>query len=426
MHPSSSQQEPELRQEQTWKVRFFTIWTGQAISMVGSALVRFALIWWLTERTGSATVLAMATLVSLLPTIVLAPFAGALVDRWSRRWVMVIADGLIALFTLSLAYLYWLEIAQVWHVYVVLFLRSLGDTFQSPAMRASTSLMVPRDQLARVGGMNETLMGAVNIVSPPLGALLLEILSVQGTLAIDVVTAVMAIGPLLFLSIPQPETGSSPSGRGSVLRDTREGFRFVGRRRGLLFMLVVIAALRFFMMPSFSLLPLMVTRYFGGQASELAWINSAHGFGLVAGGAILSMWGGFRRRTMTALVGLVGAGIGSLAFGFVPADPFWLALVVIFLRMAMIPMIRGSVMAIFQSGVPPELQGRVFTLMASAVSVMAPLGLAIGGPLADAFGVRTLFIVAGAGCLVIALVWALTPTIMHLEEHAAQRVDHSP
>jgi DHA3 family macrolide efflux protein-like MFS transporter len=406
---------------QNWKVRFFTVWVGQAFSLVGSALVRFALIWWLTEETGSATVLATASLVSTLPFIFVGPLVGALVDRWKRRWVMIVSDGLIALFTAVLAYLYWVGSAQLWHVYVILFLRSLGGTLQEPAMRASTSLMVPKDQLARVGGMNETLQGVVSIVSPPLGALLLEILDMQGTLAIDLITALMAIGPLLFLRIPQPGASDVSGERNSIFRDLGEGFRYVWNWRGLFFMFLVLAGLRFFMAPSFSMLPLMVTQYFGGAALELAWINSAHGGGFIAGGFILSVWGGFKRRTMTALVGLIGVGVGMLVFGSVPADAFWLALIVMFLRTTMLPLIRGPVLAIFQAHVPPEMQGRVFTLLMSSISVMAPLGLAVGGPLADAFGVRALFLISGAGCLLTALLWASNPTLMRLEDQARQQ-----
>ena len=147
--------------ERRWKIPFFTMWTGQAFSLVGSALVRFALIWWLTEETGSPVVLSTASIVAMLPFVIIGPFVGALVDRWSRRWVMILSDASTALFTALLAYLYWIDRAQLWHVYAILFARSLGDTFQGPAMRATTSLMAPKSQLARVGGMNETLMGVV-------------------------------------------------------------------------------------------------------------------------------------------------------------------------------------------------------------------------------------------------------------------------
>jgi DHA3 family macrolide efflux protein-like MFS transporter len=402
----------------SWKARFFTIWVGQAFSMVGSALVRFALIWWLTEETGSATVLATASLVSMLPFILMGPFAGALVDRWNRRWTMVLSDGMIAILTGFLAYLFYRGLAKTWHVYAILFFRSLGGTFQDPAMRASTSLMAPREELARVGGMNETLQGIVNIVSPPLGALLLEILDMQGTLALDILTAVLAIGPLLFLRVPQPVSSEAEADRPSVLSDMAEGFRYVWNWRGLLFMFVVLAGLRFFLSPSFSFLPLVVTEHFGGEALELGWINSAHGFGFVVGGFILSVWGGFKRRTLTALLGLIGVGIGMVVFGLVPADAFGLALIVMFARAVMVPLVRGSVMAIFQAYVPAEMQGRIFTLLISSISVMAPVGLAIGGPIAEAFGARVLFIISGIGCLGIAIAWAVNSRIMNMEERA--------
>jgi len=398
-----------------WQKRFYTIWIGQAFSMVGSALVRFALIWWLTEETKSAVVLTTATIASILPMIGLSPFIGPLVDRWNRRWVMVVADALIAFLTAGLAVLYALGLAQVWHVYVILFLRSFGDAFQSPAMQASTSLMVPKNQLARVAGMNDTLMGIVNIVSPPLGALLVKTISMQGTLAIDLITAVLAIGPLLFISIPQIKKRSNARRSSSFLSEMSEGLRYVWEWRGLFFMFVVLAALRFFLAPAFSLLPLMVTEHFGGDALELAWMSSSHGFGFIAGGFILSLWGGFKRRTNTALIGLIGVGLGSMAFGLIPGNLFWLGMAVMFLRTAMIPFIRGSVMAIFQTNVPPELQGRVFTLLMASISIMAPFGLVLGGPIANAYGVNAIFIFAGIGCLGVALTWALNPSILNME-----------
>jgi len=405
-----------------WQTRFLTIWGGQAFSLIGSALVRFALIWWLTAETESATVLTTATLVSMLPFIVLAPFSGALVDRWNRRWVMVISDALIASLTAVLAYLYWLDVAKVWHVYLVLFLRAFGDVFQSPAMRASTSLMVPRRHLARVAGANDLLMGVVSIVSPPLGALLIETVSMQGTLAIDLVTAVLAIGPLLVIRIPQPEARDREAHPESFWQEMTAGFRYVWEWRGLFFLFMALSAMRFFLAPSFSLLPLMVTDHFGGGAFELAWFNSAHGLGFVIGGLILSVWGGFKRRSVTAVMGLAGVGVFTLAFGLVPANALGLAMAVMFVRTAMIPMMRGSVMTIFQTHVPPEMQGRVFTLLMSSISIMAPFGLGLAGPIAEAFGTPIIFTIAGLGCLLVAIVWVFNPTILNLEDHPGRAV----
>jgi MFS transporter, DHA3 family, macrolide efflux protein len=412
--------------DSSWQVRFFTIWVGQAFSLVGSSLVRFALIWWLTQKTQSAKVLTTSTLVSTLPFVFLAPFSGALVDRWNRRWVMVVSDALIAVLTAALAVLYWLGTVEVWHVYLILFLRAFGDVFQSPAMQASTSLMVPKKHLTRVAGANDLLMGVVNIVSPPLGALLVGSVSMQGALAIDLVTAALAIGPLLFIKVPQPAPKAADAPVESVWQEMTAGFRYVWNWRGLFFLFVALAAMRFFMAPAFSLIPLVVTEHFGGGAFELAWLSSAHGFGFVTGGFLLSLWGGFKRKSVTALLGLVGVGVGSLIFGLVPGSAFGLAIAVMFVRTAMIPMMRSSVMTIFQTFVPPDMQGRVFTLLLSSISLMAPFGLALGGPIAERYGVPTVFVITGIGCLAVSLVWVLSPTILNLEDRTKGGVVAGP
>ena len=194
------------QESRAWTRPFFTIWIGQALSLVGSNVGGFALVWWLTQASGgSATTLAMATFIAMLPGVILGPFIGALVDRWNRRRVMIIADSVIAAFSALLAVLALLDVIQIWHVYILMFIRALGGTFHWSAMRASTSLMVPKAQLSRVAGMNQTLQGIMSIVTPPLGALLMEILQLYTIMGIDVVTAAFAIVPLFFINIPQPE-----------------------------------------------------------------------------------------------------------------------------------------------------------------------------------------------------------------------------
>src|SRR4030066_1615060 len=178
-----------LERPKPWAPRFFSIWTGQAFSLFGSQLVSFTVIWWLTQTTGSATVLATASLVGLLPQVILGPLTGALVDRWSRRLTMIVADGIIALATVILAVLFALGHVQIWQVYALLFVRSVCGGFHWPAMQASTTLMVPNEQFSRIQGLNQMLQGGMNIASAPLGALLLALLPMEGILAIDVFTA---------------------------------------------------------------------------------------------------------------------------------------------------------------------------------------------------------------------------------------------
>ena len=194
---------------------FFIIWTGQAISIFGSELVQFALIWYLTVQSRSAMVLTLATLVQMLPRTVLGPFVGAWIDRWNRRYVMQTADALTASVTIVLAVLFYLGMVQIWHIYVLLFAAALGQTMHSSAFTASTTLMVPTNQLTRIGGLNQVLAGATAILAPPAGALLIETLPIHGILTIDVATAIIAVTSLLFVQVPQPEC-SVPGERASI------------------------------------------------------------------------------------------------------------------------------------------------------------------------------------------------------------------
>lgn len=221
--------------EHSWRARFFAIWSAQALSRFGSEVVSFALIWWLTDRTGSEKVLAAASLMTLLPPVVLGPVAGALVDRWSRRRVMIVSDGAIALVTAVLAFLFWRGSVAPGHVYGVILARAIGGSFHGPSMKASTTLMVPKEQLGRVAGMNQALSGVLRIAAPAAGALLTAALPMHVVTSIDVITAVFAIVPLLVVAVPQPERGTAPGRARGVVRETVAGLRYVSANR-LLFM----------------------------------------------------------------------------------------------------------------------------------------------------------------------------------------------
>jgi DHA3 family macrolide efflux protein-like MFS transporter len=401
----------------SWKPRFFTIWAGQALSLVGSALVQFALVWWLTVKTGSATILATATLAALLPQIVLGPFVGALVDRWNRRIIMIVADASIALATAVLIALFALDRVTVWHIYVILFARSLGGAFHYPAMASSTSLMVPGQHLARVAGMNQTLQGVVSIVAPPLGALLLEVMPTQSVLAIDIGTALVAILPLLFIAIPQPvrQTGG-PAGKPSYWQDLREGLRYVVRWPGLLGIILLAMMLNFLLSPSSSLIPLMVKEVFGKGVTELGWTEALFGAGTIVAGVILSAWGGFKRRIVTSLCGVILLGLAVVLFGLAPAGIFFVFLGAAFLEGFAQVFANGPLNAIFQATVAPEVQGRVFSLIGAGAAAMMPLGLLVAGPVADRLGVRVWYVAGGAMCVLVTIGAMFIPAIMSIEK----------
>ena len=400
-----------------WAPRFFTIWTGQAFSLLGSQLVQFALVWWITKTTGSATMLAMATLVALLPQIVLGPLAGTLVDRWNRRLTMIVADAIIALATVVLAVLFALGIAQIWHVYLLMFVRSAAGGFHWPAMSASTTLMVPKEHLSRVQGLNQMLYGLLSIAAAPLGALLMELLPMQGILAIDVVTAALAIGPLFFFTIPQPRPSAEQvaNGKTSVGQDFRAGLRYMWSWPGLLIITLMATIINFLLNPAFALLPILVTKHFNGQVYQYAAFESVSGIGMIAGGLLLSIWGGFKRRIVTSMVGLLGMGLGCLAMGLVPSSAFLVAVGVMLFLGIINPIVNGPLLAAVQAAVAPEMQGRVFSMINSLCSAMSPLGLFIAGPLADKFGPQSWFLVGGVVTLLMGIAAFFIPAVMNFE-----------
>jgi DHA3 family macrolide efflux protein-like MFS transporter len=394
---------------------FLVVFAGQAVSLFGSELVQFALVWWLTQESGgSATTLALASLVGLLPSVFLGPFAGALVDRWSRRGVMMAADGAIALATLALAALFALGVVQVWHVYVLMFVRALGGAFHWPAMQASTTLMVPERHLSRVAGMGQALRGIAGIAMPPLGALLLASVSLSAILSIDVGTALVAIAPLAFICIPQPERAEEGE-TFSVWSDLHAGLRFVCNWRGLAILIALISLLHFFAAPAFSLVPIAVTKTFDGGAFELAWMQSASGAGLLAGGLLLGAWGGFKRRIVAVLLGISLMGGCMAIVGVLPGTAFWVAVGAMFCAGVLAPIAVGSFQAIQQAVVPPEIQGRVFTLSRSGMDVMSPLGMLVAGPLADVLGVQGWYALTGCVIVVMAVGAFFIPAVTRLE-----------
>src|SRR5215207_6954279 len=192
---------------QNWAIRFFPLWAGQALSLLGSQLVQFAIIWYLTRETNSATTLAIASMMGLLPQVLLSPFIGTWVDRGNRRLLLIVADSTVAAATLVLAVLFAADVIQVWHIYFALFIRAVAGGFHQSAFGASVVLLVPKEHLSRVQGFDQALYGGLNIVSAPLGAYLLSVLPMQGILGIDVATALLAMSILLFVQIPQPERG---------------------------------------------------------------------------------------------------------------------------------------------------------------------------------------------------------------------------
>jgi len=403
--------------EENWMKKFIPIWGAQIFSLLGSGLVQFALVWYITQQTGSAAMLATATLVALLPDVLLAPFAGAYVDRLNRRVVMIVSDLFIAITTLALVLLFALDMIQIWHIFVVMFLRSVGGIFHWPAMQASTSLMVPEKHLSRFAGLNQAVRGGLNIIAPPLGALLMSLLQFYQVIAVDVITALIAITPLFFFKIPQPvrkDTTQMITPR-IILRDVKEGFVYLKKWKGMLYLALIAAILNFLLTPSGTLMPLMVTQHFNGGVWQLSLLESVMGIGIVAGGLTLGVWGGFKNRIYTSLIGVAGLGLGVFVFGIAPASWFWLGVVGFGIVGFMSSFANGPLQAIMQSKIEPEMQGRVLSLINSLCTMMMPISLLIAAPVAELVGLQVWYWAGGLMVMLVAL-WAfLVPAINSLD-----------
>lgn len=402
----------------SWRRPFFTLWIGQAFSLLGSQLVQFALVWWLTKTTGSAAVLATASLIALLPNVFLSPVAGTLIDRWNRRTVMLVADSGIALATLALIAVFAAGEARPWVIYLAMLVRATGGVFHMPAMNASTSLMVPKTELGRVQGMNAALNGSMTIVAPPLGALLIEALPMQAVLAVDILTAALGIGTLWMIHVPQPVRTAAP-GVLNVRRDLAEALRYMRGMPGLMILVFMAVAINFVLIPAGTLLPLLVKDHFGGSAQAFGWLESSFGIGVVVGGIVLSVWGGFKRKIVTSQVGVVGIGIAHVALGITPGTLFAVALVSLFVSGFMMSF-NGAAYAVLQSTIAPEMQGRVFTLITSLATGISPLSLAVAGPLADLLGVQFWYVVGGVVCVLMGTIALMIPSVVNAEQLAAE------
>ena len=396
--------------------RFWLLWGSQAASLAGSFAVQFAIIWWLTSTTGSATVLATAALIGLLPQVLLGPFFGALVDRWNRKRIMLISDSIIALASAWLAWMFYIDAASSVHVFVVLGVRAIGGAFHGPAMLASTSLMVPEEHYVRVQGLSQALQNGSPLLAAPIGALLVSWLPMSSILLIDLGTALIAVIPLLFVKVPQPETQQESSEQSSVFADVAEGIRYLRQHCEQMYLVIGAAFVNFCVVPAFALLPLYVLQELDGGAYYLSALQLLFGVGGVVGGSLLASWGGFERRAYTVLLGFACMGAATLIIGIAPADSQWMPGTAMFFVGAAAAMINGAIMAILQSQVPADYQGRLFTLLASIAGAMTPLALLLAAPVAELFGIRFWYVAGGVSCLLVAAVAASIPAVIGMED----------
>ena len=323
----------------------------------------------------------------------------------------------VAVVTLALILLFIVDSVEVWHVFVAMALRGIGGAFHFPAMVASTSLMVPKKHMTRIGGLNQAVNGVVGIVSPAIAATLIIFLPMEWVLSFDVVTATIAVIPLLFIMIPQPARDEASAEKPpSVLREMKEGFAFLRAWPGMIALLLLIMPINMVFAPVSALMPIYVTEFFQKGVEELAMVEISFGLSFVIGGLALGVWGGTKRKMYTILGAGVVTGLAGIGVGLVPSHLFVLSLFWFFVTGFAVAIMNGCAIGVLQTTIRADMQGRVFSLVGSATMAMTPLGLIIAGPVADAAGVPVWFLMAGAVTTALMIGGFLSPSVLKLED----------
>ena len=397
---------------ENWKKTFAVIWSGQLVSILSSSVVGFAIIFWMSIETGSAEVLALAAIAGMLPQSLLGPFVGVYVDRWDRKLTMILADSFIALCTLALAVLFWLEAAQMWHIYVLLACRSVGSAFHTPAMQASVPLLAPEKQLTRIAGINQIISSLSNIVGPAFGALLISLTGIGNILLLDVAGAVAACTALLFVRIPNPERSTL---KHDLWREFREGFGAMHAIPGMGWFFTLAILVWFFIMPVGVMFPLMTLQHFGGDAYDMSLIEIVWGGGALIGGAVMGIRTYRVNRIVLVNLMYLTIGLSFAASGMLPPTAFiWFALLSTVEGITS-SVFNASFVSVIQSRIDAGVLGRVMSLYYSFGLLPSAIGLLGTGFLAENVGLTTTFVIAGSIIFVIGLAAFCIPSVMRLD-----------
>jgi DHA3 family macrolide efflux protein-like MFS transporter len=382
-----------MKQNTNWKGSFFRIYVGQAFSILSSSAVQFSIIWWITSTTGSALAVTLASIAGLLPQAVIGPFAGVWIDRFNRKTIMMLADGVVAIGSLLLFLMCFLGTPPLWIVYLILFIRALGETFHKPALSAAIPQLVPGHELTKAAGLGQMVTSACSIIGPMLGAILMSITSLQVAMLVDIIGAGFAVLTLSFVRIQKPVLATGE--KIHVFADMKLGFATIKQNKPLLRILIPVILTTLIFTPIGNMLPLMVKNYFHGGAWHNGFIQTIFSAGMLICAGAIGIWGGMKRQFLMISSSITILGIASTIGGLVPSNMFFIFCFCVFI-------IGGSAMgfnipfnAYLQRSVPQESLGKVMSLMTSVLSFTAPVGMLISGPIAEFIGVSNWMIISG-------------------------------
>lgn len=389
-----------------WKKRAAVFLTGQTISTFGSMLVQYAIFWHLTLETKSGSVLALAAIFGFLPQAIVSIFAGVWADRVNRKVMIIIADSSIALATFGLALLMLSGVDDLWLIFLVMAVRSVGAGFQMPAISALLPQIVPTEKLMRVNGINSSVQSTLTILAPVAAAGVYSTMSLVGILFIDVVTAMIGLSLLATIAVPTLARAASNE-KPSYFADLKDGVSYIFSHDLVRWVMAIFAIVFLLIVAPSNLSPLMLVRNFGSEVWLLTVLELAFGVGMVLGGALMAILASKLDRLNTIIGTSIAFGVLAIVMGFTTNLILFYSLF-FFIGLA-VPAFSTSAMTLLQETVEPERQGRVFGFVGIVMSVAMPLGMAVLGPLADVVSVELLLILTGAATVVIAVIAVVLP-----------------
>ncbi|WP_125764417.1 MFS transporter [Levilactobacillus mulengensis] len=405
-----------------WRRNIYLFLTSQFLSGITSMVVQYAIIWYLTKQTGSATVLSLATLLGMLPMVLLSPFVGPFVDRLNKKALLIVPDIVAAVFAIILSIAGTLQSTfPLWLIFISLLVRSIAQTFQMPTIQSILPTMVPTDELTRINGQLGMVQSANMIISPALGAFLFAIVPMNFLILIDVLGAIIGISLLTFVQIPEHPVIDE---KVHVLADAKFGLMKLRNTRGLWAITMIGATFTLMFMPAASLYPLMTMGYFHGTVGQAGLIEVIYSVGMLAGGAIIGLFGNWRDRMKPIFWATVAMGVTFGGSGFLPGNQTGFVWFVVLNALAgtMTPFYSTLLMAMIQQSFPADQLGRVLGVLNSLTSVAGPVGLIFAGPLADSIGVEKLFIIGGLGSLICGLAMWLLPSARAYDQQLQERL----
>lgn len=405
-----------------WKKNFYTIWVGQAFSQLSSSVLQFAVVWYLTDKTGSGIVLTLAMLMGFLPQGLLGPFVGVYIDRWNRKAIMIAADMLIAAVSLILVFCGSQGSIATGLVLFVLLIRAIGTAFHTPTLAAVTPQLVPAEELTRCAGYTQALQSVSMIASPALAALLYANWPLGWIVMLDVIGALIASTMVAVVKIPAHK-GMANTAKIRILQEVKEGFSILSGNRGILGLVGVGALYTVALMPVSALFPLMSMGHFGGTSTHASIVEVVFSVGFLLGSLLLGRWGGTKNKVYTIVISYLIMAFSLLVSGVLSPGGYVLFVIMSALMGISGPLYWGVFTPLLQQSFSEEYMGRVMSITGSIRLCLGPVALVISGLITDSFGVSVWFLVAGILVLLGATLLMLVPSIRKCGELAQCSVE---